>query len=474
MAAIYAVSNGNTAIAADLNQYKSWLVDGSAVTTSPLNVANTAKFVSTTATQLTVGYDSSSQWTVNVLSTGEVQITTTSIGVSSYMTILVKTGLAPAYRINDGTNSYYIVDARTGVSGINAHEFWATGPSWAGAAGNSWILVHLKAVTITQTGSTGVTAFNGLMLNIDQPTVTDSSSLTVTTASTVYIAGAPIAGGSVTLTNPYALHVASGASNFAGQLNVSSGGLHVTAVTTQVAFGATIVSELIDGTITLPTNDSYATWISNETVTSATSGTHATVTAIKTGNMALTVASGGTITRLTQGYFGGISPTVTGTLTNNNAIYATSPSGGTTVKVIDTNAGGGTPAFLSTAGSWTNASSWKAGKVDLISAPREEIRGYLDLLAAAPQPQWYRFPRVVCGDPESDDHQAGVCACRGGHQDYEHPTLFHLLDDLPAEIRRVICTDESGGIGTKDTDGFLLACVQELARQVYAPGPMVG
>ncbi len=60
--------------------------------------------------------------------------------------------------------------------------------------------------TLTATGAITNQRFNFF----DQPTITASSAQTITNASTVYIAGAPIAAGSATITNPASLVVAAG------------------------------------------------------------------------------------------------------------------------------------------------------------------------------------------------------------------------------------------------------------------------
>jgi hypothetical protein len=53
-------------------------------------------------------------------------------------------------------------------------------------------------------------------------TINDSSAVTVDQASSVYIASAPAAAGSVTITNAYALWVDSGASRFDGNMGFFS------------------------------------------------------------------------------------------------------------------------------------------------------------------------------------------------------------------------------------------------------------
>jgi len=70
-------------------------------------------------------------------------------------------------------------------------------------------------------GTTQVTtAFDGLSLQVEVPTIAQSGgAVTVDKASTMYIAGAPTAGGSVTITAGYALDVV-GASLFTGNLDV--------------------------------------------------------------------------------------------------------------------------------------------------------------------------------------------------------------------------------------------------------------
>lgn len=56
---------------------------------------------------------------------------------------------------------------------------------------------------------------------IRQPTLAFVAGSTVTDAATVEIDGAPVAGTNATITNPYALRVASGASYFGGNVNVA-------------------------------------------------------------------------------------------------------------------------------------------------------------------------------------------------------------------------------------------------------------
>lgn len=83
--------------------------------------------------------------------------------------------------------------------------------------------VNLLANTITLTGTTQVTSAPGIAnLRVGIVTVTDSSSVTVDAAASVYIAGAPAQGGSVTITNSYSLWVDAGLVRFDGGLDMQN------------------------------------------------------------------------------------------------------------------------------------------------------------------------------------------------------------------------------------------------------------
>ena len=79
------------------------------------------------------------------------------------------------------------------------------------------------ASTYTDTTSSGTIAAMAPFYSIAQPTLSTSNVTTYTTAATLYIANAPVAGGSATITNPYALYVAAGASYFGGAVTYAGG-----------------------------------------------------------------------------------------------------------------------------------------------------------------------------------------------------------------------------------------------------------
>ena len=143
----------------------------------------------------------------------------TSSGAATYW--LLSTGIDSAIEFWDGTTNYYKINTTTNSGSMAVHGFNATGPTFVGGAGLSWHLLNLNAITITLTGTTTTGALHGIQFNVPVPTITDSSSITVTNTSTVYIAGAPTNAGSVTITNAYALYVLAGLSYFGGGISGS-------------------------------------------------------------------------------------------------------------------------------------------------------------------------------------------------------------------------------------------------------------
>ncbi len=82
--------------------------------------------------------------------------------------------------------------------------------------------VDVTGATTTVTGTTHITTAKGFnKFSIYQPTITDGSAVTIDSAASLYIDNAPLAAGSVTITNPYALWVGAGATKLGGTLSVT-------------------------------------------------------------------------------------------------------------------------------------------------------------------------------------------------------------------------------------------------------------
>jgi hypothetical protein len=89
------------------------------------------------------------------------------------------------------------------------------------------------ASTYTDTSSSGPLTPIATFYSLAQPTLSTSNVTTYATAATLYLANAPVAGGSATITNAYSLYVAAGASYFGGAVTFASsvGALTVSALT---------------------------------------------------------------------------------------------------------------------------------------------------------------------------------------------------------------------------------------------------
>jgi hypothetical protein len=89
------------------------------------------------------------------------------------------------------------------------------------------------ASTYTDTSSSGPLTPIATFYSLAQPTLSTSNVTTYATAATLYLANAPVAGGSATITNAYSLYVAAGASYFGGAVTFASsvGALTVSSLT---------------------------------------------------------------------------------------------------------------------------------------------------------------------------------------------------------------------------------------------------
>jgi len=121
--------------------------------------------------------------------------------------------------LSTGETRFYNVPAMTfstaGGSGLAATAptmvEWSMTPASIASAASLNALHAWDAVTLTLTGTTHHTGTNLALAKFYAPTVTDASAVTVDTMATLAIGGAPVAAGSVTLTNPLALDIQSGA-----------------------------------------------------------------------------------------------------------------------------------------------------------------------------------------------------------------------------------------------------------------------
>lgn len=117
----------------------------------------------------------------------------------------------------DSTGANLLLGGATNVAS-SALNVLAT-KTVASATSAVWNGISAPAATLTLTGTTQVTTATGVnLLAIAAPTITDASAVTVDLASTLYIGGPPTAGGSATLTAPYALWIDNGITRLDGSV----------------------------------------------------------------------------------------------------------------------------------------------------------------------------------------------------------------------------------------------------------------
>jgi hypothetical protein len=138
------------------------------------------------------------------------------------------------------------------------------------------------ASTYTDTSSSGPLTPIATFYSLAQPTLSTSYVTTYATAATLYLANAPVAGGSATITNAYSLYVAAGASYFGGAVTFASsvGALTVSSLTN---------TGLTSGRVPYSTTSGLQTDSANLTF----NGTTLTANTIGAFTLSGTVAGGG-------------------------------------------------------------------------------------------------------------------------------------------------------------------------------------
>lgn len=183
------------------------------------------------------------------------------------------------------------------------------------------VALSIPSATFTDTTSSGTVSGSHAVVGIAQPTVAASSSTTYSgNYATLRIGGPPLAGANVTLSAAKALHVASGTSQFDGNVNVN-------------------------GTVNVNASNNAAVNIGTGTTTSAVTlggGSNAVViNSTTSGSVTTGAISGTTLAATGHTTFEGV--TSTGATGTGKLVYDTSPTtsnetlGGTTVNITATN-----------------------------------------------------------------------------------------------------------------------------------------
>ena len=171
------------------------------------------------------------------------------------------------------------------------NQFYSTAAvTVASAAGATLDDIAIKAETTIVTGTTTVTALS--KSHFYRPTFTDSSSATLTTASTVTIDNSPNCTGSLTCTNQYALNVVAGTANFGGNVNLGVSSLIAGGnAMTFPSSAATLTQTVASGATAMATGAIASGACTSATTTTAT-GTATTDTVAATFNADPTATTG--------------------------------------------------------------------------------------------------------------------------------------------------------------------------------------
>lgn len=169
--------------------------------------------------------------------TGGVITSNLSTGISGGQSLFGGTGAGEALDIVSTLNSvagpiYFLRAAVTGWSSTFSQPTFRAGTVMSfnqvpvsQVANASLVLdaYYWPATTVTFTSATNITTATGVnFIDIEAPTYTNTSVMSVLNAATVTIKGAPQPGGNATITNSYALWVQTGSAQFDGGITASS------------------------------------------------------------------------------------------------------------------------------------------------------------------------------------------------------------------------------------------------------------
>ncbi len=166
--------------------------------------------------------------------------------------LVIKADTAAAFEIYDATTKLVTINSQVTTDSVVMMTITGQPVTVAAAAGSTYSTVSIAARTHTFTGNTGVTAMNGLQLNLGAPTITSANNPAVALASTLYVA-APVAAGTATITVNYAGHFA-GAVRVDGNVSMANAAYDIVVIANTAA-----ALEISDGTTKLLTFDSRNT-----------------------------------------------------------------------------------------------------------------------------------------------------------------------------------------------------------------------
>ena len=120
--------------------------------------------------------------------------------------------LSLAQTLSNKTLVAPILQSTTTFNSAVTKTFWGT----------TGVQIAAAAATYTDSSSSGTQSTMNAVNAIGFPTLAASSTTTYTSAATLYIAGAPLSGGNVTITNAYGLYVNNGLNYLGGATTITS------------------------------------------------------------------------------------------------------------------------------------------------------------------------------------------------------------------------------------------------------------
>ena len=173
-------------------------------------------------------------------------------------------------------NAFISTKLAIGSTVASTASLTITPQTTGGQNGTVGMNISSPGVTISEnTVSPGTTIAHVAINSLGVNTITSSNSQTYTSASTLYVAGAPIGAGSVTISNPYSIYAANGMTYLGGKLNIATGSnasigsATLVGGTVTVATTAVTTNSKIFVTVTTPSGTQG--FLSTPTITNATS-----------------------------------------------------------------------------------------------------------------------------------------------------------------------------------------------------------
>ena len=354
-----------------------------------------------------------------------------------------------------GTQILSINTTTTSNGGVD-FAFHTQNQTVASNAGANHRVMVTDSYTYTTSTTTTITAMQGMELYLGQVTIAQSGgAVVVTTASAFYIGGAAVIGGSVTVTNNYALYIDNTPNIFMGaaacDITIIANTQNALKFTTSTVAGQAYLA--LDTRITVTGIQVLAITPSAPTIASAAGDTYSclyiTVPTITLTNTTLVTALDGMGIYLTGNT---ITDSSVETVTEASTLYVGTPVIGGSITItniypINTQCG----AFLlASTGTWTNKPSWSALKADIQPFELARTENIWNWLRDEYKPVTYFY---------KDQNMQG------------HRSIGFLLDDFQKteagrDVFKLITANDDGGILTKDTEGLLLMLVQESAKRI--------